>query len=151
MTFIPATLRVAGYIIASIYHFFAGFDDIPSQLLGHYRVKPGKLLPHLHVLLLEALYDLEDEIVLVVEVIHDMADFLFALDVAVVIALRGKAIFFCLAKEVIKSSQITFAHRDLRVDEEHIICRVIHSEVFQQAGLLRETEQSCNTNTNLLV
>jgi len=49
------------------------------------------------VLLFKAFHDLEDEVVLVVEMIHDMADFLLALDVGLVVVLGGKAVFLGLA------------------------------------------------------
>jgi len=49
------------------------------------------------MLLLETLHDLGDEVVLVVEMIHDVADFLLALDVGLVVVLGGKAVFLGLA------------------------------------------------------
>ena len=49
------------------------------------------------VLCIHTLKDLQDDCILVVQMLHDVADFLFTLDVAVVIALGHQAIFRSLA------------------------------------------------------
>src|SRR5260370_1901456 len=53
--------RIACHIIAPIHQLLADSDHVCCQLFGHRGVKPGKLLPHLHVLLFKGLHDLEDE------------------------------------------------------------------------------------------
>ncbi len=58
---LEVSLRIARDRIVSICLLFADLHNISSQLFGHRRVKPGKLLPHLHMLLPQALDNLEDE------------------------------------------------------------------------------------------
>ena len=63
-------LGVAGYIIAWLNHLIGNFHNIGSQLLRHLRIKPVKTLQHLFTLSFEALDNLKQHGVLVVQVLH---------------------------------------------------------------------------------
>jgi hypothetical protein len=63
-------LGVAGYIIAWLSHLIGYFHNIGSQLLRHLRIKPIKTLQHLFTLSFEALVNLKQHGILVVQVLH---------------------------------------------------------------------------------
>ena len=71
--------------------------NFACQLFHHCRVKPGKLLPHLHVLFFEAFDDLENQVILVIQVLHDVADFFFAFTVRDAVGLCGQAVLGSLS------------------------------------------------------
>jgi hypothetical protein len=77
-------------------HFLADLLDVHSQAASHFGIKPTEMEHDLLVLGLHAFDNLHDDHILVVEVLYDIAGFLFTLDIAVVIALGHDAVFRCL-------------------------------------------------------
>ena len=66
----PYGLGVSIYIIARLSYLAGYFHNIGSQLLRHLGVEPAKALQHLFMLRFEALDNLKDQGVLVVQVLH---------------------------------------------------------------------------------
>src|SRR5260221_11454939 len=93
-------LRVPSNITTSCFfldQFLADLLDVHSQAASHFWIKPTEVMHDLLVLGLHAFDNLHDDHILVVEVLHDVAGFPFALGVAVVVALCHDAVLGRLA------------------------------------------------------
>ena len=65
--------------------------------MGQFGIKPTEMIHDLLVLGFHALHNLQDDCILVIKVIHDIAGFFLALDVAVIIALGHQPVLGRLA------------------------------------------------------
>jgi hypothetical protein len=81
---VPTDITIPYFFLDNL---LADLLDVYSQAASHFGIKPTEMIHDLLVLGLHAFDNLHDDHILVVEVLHDVAGFFLALDVAMVIAL----------------------------------------------------------------
>src|SRR5947209_17732108 len=89
-------LRITTDSAINFSQFFANLLQINAQLSGHFWIKLTNPKHHFLMLYLDPLENLENNFVLMIKMLHDVADLFFAFRVTYKVVLGGQAVFFGL-------------------------------------------------------